>query len=280
MSARKASSVLVRRISESCEVWCISQIVDIDGRLSWRTPRAEGQRELINSYVICNSTHAVLVETGVTEGVDAQMEAIDRVLAGRRLTSVLATRFEPDCLSNLGAIVRRYRPDRVYAGGGLSPLDFFDELSMTSHVGPVAAPAEVVPMRPAEKFELLDGLIATIRRPVLQVLGTVWLRLEDHGVLFTSDSFSHLPYLAPGSAADNVDRYESLDLLRDHYSRRCEWLHNLADPSPVVDDLREAFSEAVLVTAPSRGEPILGERNVRRSQLRLVEAIASFGATS
>src|SRR5688572_29037137 len=91
----------VERVTD--DVLVLSDLVPIDGRVSWLPPLASGF-EPYNEYLVLAGDNALLFETGVAAHGPSLVQSLKEALGSRRL-AVYPSRIELDSIGNLGRIL-------------------------------------------------------------------------------------------------------------------------------------------------------------------------------
>lgn len=242
-------------------LYLLGASVALDGRVSWVPERARGWQP-VNCYVLREAGSVLVVDPGPAvfrETVADQLESI--VPAGTPL-SVLVTRAEPDTTGGLGEIARRFRVERLYAGGGPNPFDSFEAIGELDRGGrreriqlERTAAGFAVPVGPGRGVEIL--------RPTIRLLATWWGYDEPTRTLFTSDSFGHtVQTCADGPRVLTGDDAAPSDVI-DHLSAKFGWLAHARTPV-LRESTRALFAgRAISRIAPAHGLVIEGPAAVR-----------------
>ena len=99
-------------------------------------------------------------------------------------------------------------------------------------------------------------------------------------MLFTSDSFGHVPYASPDTppCCTEDDDETTYEAVRDHLLAKFDWVA-LADTAPIAAQLRDSFeTREIDAIAPSYGRPIVGARTVRRHYELMQQLSSRLGA--
>jgi len=239
-------------------VLVLTDVVPIDGRVSWVTPRSAGF-EPYNEYLLISDARALLIDTGVALH-GPSLTATLKDLVGSRQLAVFVTRSELDSVGNLAAIIEAF-PDVVV--GTTNPLSPLGLIHMSDGARPRA---------PLTTFRFGDTLapfgFPTVRLidPVIKSLGTTWLLDEPSQTLFTADFFCDDMLAGP---ADSVLRNAGEPLiapegLRASILQKFDWL-NLASTGRLEaawDGLFGRISPASLAPVHGRvqvGPHLVGE---------------------
>lgn len=252
--------------------------VPMDGRLSWvpadwQGP-ASGRSEALNTYLLIEGDRATLVDSGVTVHREQIIDQLESLLAGRGL-EIFLTRFEPDCLVNLPAIVRRFGVREVHGGGVSNPFDFFDDLSTAEQL---RADAGVTLHRrlPGDAVEIGTGRHLDLVATTIRLLTTFWAYDNVTKTLFTSDAFGHVavPEANGRVLVDDSDDPTTFEMVRDHLFTKFDWLLG-AETAPLREDLAKIFQKYdVERIAPTHGGMIVGKETVARHVAWVDRALA------
>ncbi len=159
----------------------LSDLVAVDGRISWLPPDVTGL-EPHNKYVLISDDSALLIDTGVAAHEKSLLESLKAVVGERQL-NVLITRNELDCSGNLAAVVDTFPNVRVLSPNGLPPLGLVHLKKRRRQ--------DIATVRPKHRERL--GLFGfdqlEIVTPAVRILGTGWLFDHNSKTLFTSDFF-------------------------------------------------------------------------------------------
>ncbi|MEE2059183.1 oxygen-binding di-iron domain-containing protein [Rhodococcus artemisiae] len=235
-----------------------------DGRLSWAAP-GTSTFEPINAFLLVEAGRALLIDPGVAAHESALLTQLGEIIGPETELSVFCTRFEGDCVTALGPVIRDFNVVSIFGGGVSNPFDFFEDVSpqeqiRTDHQIEILRKkaGDTIPVGPGRNVDLLSTS--------LRVLTTFWLYDERTGTLFTSDFFAYegLDHadrsdLVRNTSPDTVDR----DAAARRLFTKVDWLL-LADPTPFVDELDRLFDTYDIRTiAPAHGRIIAGPDTVR-----------------
>jgi glyoxylase-like metal-dependent hydrolase (beta-lactamase superfamily II) len=156
-------------------VFALGGSVPADRRLSWFPEGRTGWLP-INCYLLRDKERFLLIDTGVTPHWESIRADIDTLTMGCIGRAAVVTRREPDSMINLPAAVGTFAIETVYAGGGLSPLDFFDGLDEANGIAQIRAGSGVSPamLQPRAVIRVGSLEVEVLPSP-LRVLFTNWL---------------------------------------------------------------------------------------------------------
>lgn len=229
----------------------------ITDHISWRVPGVAGQ-ESWNTYILTSDTKAVIVDAGVGRGMTEYVSMLQQVVGGRDVELLVTTRLEPDCLANLDTVVAALSPRTIYAPGGLDPLDFFEDQNTSATLASMAD----VSSFSVKREEVVDTLgpdrRVRVAPSLLRTLPTLWLHDEANGIVFTSDTFSHVTR----SHAPALDRPGTYEEFRSHMIRKFDWIPYAERFEPIADWVVDQVPTGTRCIAPTRGAPIIGAAHV------------------
>ncbi len=163
------------------DILVLSDIMPIDGRVSWLPTGARGF-EPYNAHVLLSEGAALLIDTGFAMHGPSLVPTLKKVVGTRRL-SVYGTRIELDSVGNLSRILEAM-PDTII--GSSNPI-VPTTLVHTSNWE--------TPQAPFIKYVVGDHLAelgfpnVRVIDPIIRTLGTTWLWEERREVLFSADFF-------------------------------------------------------------------------------------------
>jgi flavorubredoxin len=269
----------VERIADNILV--LSDVVPIDGRVSWLAPGAKGF-EPYNEYLVLSDDNALLFETGVAAHGPSLVLSLKEILGSRRL-AVYPSRIELDSIGNLGRILEEIPNTIVGCANPIEPTRLAHFRDWTT------------PRAPFTRF-LVGNTLAeigfpqlTVIDPVIRTLGTSWLWHEPAEALFSADFFCN-DMMA--KADQSVIRRSGDDALiapeglRASILQKFDWL-GLASTEkllPAWDNLFARISPAVL--GPVHGRMQFGAKLVAevladyRKALFFPDSVAAAAVTA
>jgi hypothetical protein len=246
---------------------CPRRIFAFGGSISARRPLSFfpggfGNWLPINAYGLRDQDDFLLVDTGITPHWNAVRSGIAGLIEGCTKREAVVTRREPDAMMNLPSVVGDFATARVFAGGALSPLDFFDGLDEANGIEQIRATSGVTPvmLKPGSIIPVGSLRVEVLPSP-LRVLFTNWLYESETRTLFSSDSWSFLtsrsmqgPFVAHPTAEEIGE-----DRILAYLDVKFDWLRGI-DTAPVLAELHEVLDgRAVERICPGYGGIIEGQ---------------------
>jgi hypothetical protein len=251
----------------------------VDGRVTWHDPQARGVAPM-NTYVLREGGHALLIDTGVSIHTDALLDELAELLGEGTELAVLHTRIgEYTTICNTIPIDERFGIATVYSEQGDSPrwVDF-----RPGHGRDVGAPQPLAAAR-IELFVVPDTIavdaaatrVLDIFHATLRLLPTSWVYDRRSRTLFTSDVFTHLVAADAGGPWVVTAQTDpsTIEMVRSHLlSTRYWWLAGAR-----LDAIRESIAETfarydVETIAPDFGCIIHGRELVAR-HVEMLDAV-------
>jgi flavorubredoxin len=244
----------VERITE--DILALTDVVPIDGRVSWLCPSATGF-EPYNEYLVLAENNALLFETGVAAHGPSLVQTLKEVLGSRRL-AVYPSRIELDSIGNLGRILEEFPNTVVGCANPIEPTRLAHFRDWTT------------PRAPFTRFPVGSTLAeigfpqVTVIDPAIRTLGTSWLWHEPAEVLFSADFFCNdmLAKADQSVICRSGEAHIAPEGLRASILQKFDWL-GLASTDrllPIWDNLFARISPAVL--APVHGRVQFGAKLV------------------
>jgi flavorubredoxin len=250
-------------------LWQLGSSVKLPAPISWLPTNTRGW-EPVNAYLMLEDDGALLVDTGVRAHSGAVLRELVRLVGRDRPIDIFLTRFEQDCLGNVGQIFELANLRYVYAASAqMHPLEFFGEITARR------TPEEIVAM-----FRRAQGAVQVgaereleVVRTMLRILATTWAYDSATGTLFTSDSFGHVQghssdqrIARPGETTPRQ--------IRHHLLTKFDWAADMEDATAVANAVEDAFSKhTVRRIAPTHGCVIEGEDEVAWHVERVLDAL-------
>ena len=232
-------------------LFALSSLVPATNR-SWLPPEATGF-EPFNVYLALSPRDALLIDTGALAHRAALLDALGGLVGARRLT-VMVTRSELECISNIGAVASRFPVSRVL--GTMKNLPILGLVHMDEETRRGLSADRILVGRTLADygFETFTPV-----EPVIKTLSTVWMVDQASGALFTSDFFSAdlLRGRNESVLRTNVEGLPSRDALRRSALTKFDWLSR-AD----LTRLRAAWERLFAQTQPRMLAPGLGRIQV------------------
>lgn len=169
----------IEKISDN--VICLSDIMPVDGRVSWLPPKARGF-ESYNKNLVLSSDCVLLIETGVACHGTSLVESMKDVLSTRPLV-IFPTRIELDSIGNLARLYGAF-PQTALVSANPIPAN------RLVHLPNGTTPAiPFTPVTPGQTLAAVGFPNVLVVDPIIRTLGTAWLFDEISGTLFTGDFF-------------------------------------------------------------------------------------------
>jgi hypothetical protein len=271
-------------VSLSPELHVIGGLIPLDRRVSWVPAESRGFQPS-NCYLLVEPDGRLLVDTGLAVHEQLVVDGLAPFLADGVPLTMLFTRGEMDCVSNLGAIAARFEIAQLYTGGATNPFDAFDEVNAMRYrarrqqldkkgAGGVSmARTPVITLTPRRQV--------SVESPQLRLLPTFWGWDPVSGALFTSDTFTHgtmVDASSPRVIDHTGDDATTAAAVAAHLYAKYWWL-----PRATLEPLREWLAEkfAALdpeIVAPTRGCVLRGRAVVRRHLGYMLDALGRSGA--
>jgi hypothetical protein len=197
----------------------------------------------INSYLLRDGDSFLVVDTGIPAHWPAISANIKRLTHDCRNAAAVVTRREPDSMINLPVLVGEFAIRTVYAGGALSPLDFFDGLDEANGIAQIRETSGVSPamLQPGAIIPVGELEVEVLPAP-LRVLFTNWLYEHKTKTLFSSDSWGFLssreicgPFVVQPSDED-ISEARILAYLETKF----DWMQGI-DCAPVIGELHDVL---------------------------------------
>lgn len=244
---------------------------------TWITPGFEG-RVAVSCYVLRDGAEALVIDTGLSAHRDVVTEGLAVLIEGTRESSLIMSRREPDSIINLPWLIRRFALRRVYCGGILSPLDFFERLDQQAAEAHIHTIADVgVDWLPSGKSIEVGSLSLEVLRTTLCVLPKSHFYERRTRTLFGSDSWAFLPQAQDHGVASATDPAEVTgEMIARHLRHKFDWLLGI-DTTPVREDLGRLLTEYEIERiCSSCGAIIEGRELVRHVLEQTLEALTQL----
>ncbi|MEA3027535.1 MAG: hypothetical protein QOF91_2820 [Alphaproteobacteria bacterium] len=225
-------------------LYALGGTVPADRPLSFFPERKRGWLS-VQCYVLRDIDSFLVLDTGLTIHRDAIAEGLHALVGDTSERVMVSTRREPDAIINLPWIVTDLRIQKVYAGGELTPLDFFDKVDFASARAHIEASAGVTPA------SLMPGAIISVGRLQLEVLRTSlrvlftnWFYEATTRTLFSSDSWGLLTSPESGlpRAVTPADADISPDAIVEFLAVKFDWLMGI-NTAPIIADLEALVAD-------------------------------------
>lgn len=254
-------------------LFLLGDSVEIDDRISWRGTEDHGRFDPINVYLLREGSETLLVEAGVALFEEAVNEQLADLIGDACVTRLAVTRNEPDTISNVPGLVRRWNLKQAFTPGVMNPLDYFEDASARYQM--ISFGVEQVPIRPGDRIAIAgDRVLEAVQAP-LRMLSTTWYYDQGARALFCSDIMTD----GTGTGRDDriIDRPLGFETLAAYMKRnmlvRYDWLAR-SRLRPIVEGLEKLFeSYEIDILAPSRGCVIVGRDAVQERQQALLSVL-------
>lgn len=263
-------------------LWALTHPYPLDGRVSTHPPDTRGFATM-NSYLLVDGEHALLVDTGLSihqEALLAQLRA--RLRPGAELSLFPLRIGEYSSICNVRPIADQLGVRMLYGTQG-SPADWVDfRPEFTAPGAPGGggglASATAVTIRAGDAIALGTRRVLALEAP-LRLLPTVWAYDEETATLLTSDSFTQRVLERPGEdpvvRAPGDDPDADAEALWEHLVRTRYWWLPGARADPIraaIDDIFERHP--VRTIAPAYGSIVTGEDAVAYERALLDRVLA------
>lgn len=246
----------VEKIAEN--VICLSDIMPIDGRVSWLPPKARGF-EAYNKNLVLNGDRVLMIETGVACHGASLVDSMRDILDGKTLV-VFPTRIELDSIGNLARLYSAFPNIELVSANPIPANRLVHRPDGSTPVIPFT------PVTPGQTLAAVGFPDVRVIDPIIRTLGTAWLLDEISGTLFTGDSFCD----------DLLERADTPTLrresppsfapegLRASILQKFDWLANASTLllARAWDDLFTRIAPKAI--AGVRGRVCIGEENVQQ----------------
>ncbi|MGE0233224.1 MAG: hypothetical protein AB7O39_01965 [Flavobacteriaceae bacterium] len=257
----------------SGRLFLLGDSVEIDERISWRGAEDHGRYDPINVYLLRERSEYLLVEAGVALFEQTVNEQLSGLIGAGILPRLAVTRNEPDTISNVPGLVKRWNLQQAFTPGVMNPLDYFEDASARYQM--ISFGVEQVPVRPGDRIAIAgDRVLEAVQTP-LRMLSTTWYYDTGAKALFCSDIMTD----ATGAGREDriVDRRTGLDSLVAYMKRnmqlRYDWLPR-SRLRPIIEGLEALFARYDIdILAPSRGRIVVGREAVVERQQALLAVL-------
>jgi flavorubredoxin len=243
-------------------------------------PPAAGAQVPINSYLVCEGGHCVVVDCGVPAHESLVLAAVAGLPGLKRVTLVVTRGVEFDSMGNATALLRTLPVESVYAHPPSAAWFHFDPRFDVDDAGADRERAATFePLRSGEAIPVGDGgnRSLAVLDPSLRLLPTNWLYDERTGTLFTSDAFGHVAARAATRVVSAADDHVTPAEVQAGLMPKFGWLRD-ADVAPACRALRDLFAELdVRVIAPTVGCVLAGREVVDRHVEMVLSVLEEWG---
>jgi hypothetical protein len=188
----------------------------------------------------------------------------------------MMSRRELDTILNLPWLTHDFQFQKLYCGGDLSPIDFFEKMDDESFDQQIKTLVDT-PFDFLKPGSLgnIGKLELEMLRGALMVLPTFWFYEKTTRTLFSSDCWGFVP---KGAASESslrtpADAELSAERVEKFLSMKFDWLASI-DNAPLAADLRAVFANRVVDRiCPTSGCIIEGRAAVERLVDQTFEAL-------
>ncbi|MEA2981307.1 MAG: hypothetical protein QOF09_3130 [Alphaproteobacteria bacterium] len=275
------SSGLPVSVTEICPgtIYALGGILPADARCGAWIPQDVQGFIPFQCYVLRNAGQFLMLDGGLPIHRDEVREGIKALIGGSRERRFMMTRRELDTILNLPWIAHDFQFQKLYCGGDLSPIDFFEKMDDANIDAQIKALVDT-------PFEFLKpgpiGNVGTLQlemlRGALMVLPTFWFYELTTRTLFTSDCWGFLPQATPTSPRMRApsDAEISAERIEKFLGVKFDWLASI-DNSPLAKDLKAVFADRpVDRICPNFGCVIEGRDAVERTVEQTLRALESM----
>lgn len=238
-------------------VICLSDIMPIDGRVSWLPPRAQGF-EAYNKNLVISDQKVLMIETGVACHGPSLVESMRDIL-GKKTLVVFPTRIELDSIGNLARLYQAFPTTELVSANPIAANRLVHQPDGTT------PPIPFTPVTPGQTLAAVGFPNVRVIDPIIRTLGTAWLFDEISETLFTGDSFCD--DLLESADTPTIRRAGppsyAPEGLRASILQKFDWLENASTTllAKAWDDLFARISPIAI--AGVRGRVCVGRENVQ-----------------
>ena len=169
----------VEKIADN--VICLTDLMPLDGRVSWLPPKAKGF-EAYNKNLVLSEDRVLMIETGVACHGPSVVESMHELLGARTLV-VFPTRIELDSIGNLARLHGAFPHIELVSANPIPANRLVHQPDGTTPNIPFT------PVTPGQTLAAVGFANVRVIDPIIRTLGTAWLFDDISGVLFTGDFF-------------------------------------------------------------------------------------------
>ena len=256
------------------DILVLSDIMPIDGRVSWLPASARGF-EPYNAHLLLSESSALLIDSGLAIHGSSLVSTLKEVIGSRRL-ALYATRIELDSIGNLGRILEEIPNTIVGSANPIEPTTLVHTSDWRT------------PKAPFTRYLVGDHLAelgfprVRVVDPVIRTLGTSWLWDERAEVLFSADFFccDMLASADQSVVRKSGDALIAPEGLRVSILQKFDWLA-LADTRNLARAWNALFADIhPLAIAPIRGRVQYGRAIVAQVLEEYHQALFGPGDTA
>ena len=234
----------------------------------------------INSYLVCDGGHCVMVDCGVPAHESLVLDAVAGLPGLQRVTLAVTRGVEFDSMGNATALLRALPVESVYAHPPSAAWFHFDpRFDVDDDASDREQATAFAPLRSGEAIPVGDGgdrSLAVLDSP-LRLLPSNWLFDDRTGTLFTSDAFGHAAARAATRIVSAADDHVTPAEVQAGLMPKFGWLRD-ADVAPACHALRDLFAGLdVRVIAPTVGCVLAGREVVDRHVEMVLSVLERWG---
>ena len=244
----------VEKIADN--VLALTDVVPIDGRLSWRPPKARGF-EPCNKYVVLSDERAMLFDTGYAVHGESLIASLREVVGSRKLF-IFITRIELECIGNLGRLLDTWPGTQVVTANVVPILGLVHPRVRDAH--PAA-----IHLQMGDTLADFGFPEVLINQGPIRMLGTSWPYERRSRTLMTTDFFGcdALERAVDSPLRTTSDGRPAPDAIYETLRCKFDWL-DIAVMDSLLRDWRALFGATKpAAIAPIHGRIQMGEALVR-----------------
>ena len=165
----------------AANVICLTDVMPIDGRVSWLPPKASGF-EAYNKNLVLNDDRILMIETGVACHGPSLLESMHDIIGDRTLV-VFPTRIELDSIGNLARLYGAFAKLELVSANPIPANRLVHRPDGTTPRIPFT------PVTPGQTLAAVGFPNVRVIDPIIRTLGTAWLFDDISETLFTGDFF-------------------------------------------------------------------------------------------
>ncbi|MEJ0012101.1 MAG: hypothetical protein WDM94_05605 [Bauldia sp.] len=246
-------------------LYAIGGMVPLDGKVSWVPAAARGFQPM-NSYLLLEDRYALLIDTGLPYHEAQVLDQLGQVLPQGYDLSIYLTRYEMDCVGNVGPIAMKFGISHLYTGGVFNPFDGFDQISSIGE-DRGAVEDRVSRVKAGNVLEIgKNGRTLEVITAPFKMLTAYWGYDAATETMFTSDMFGqHIwPEEAYHPVATEADDKSTAESVADAVRARYWWLDHI-NPAVLLERFEALVAQyKISRIAPTHGSVVSGPVLVQR----------------